>query len=95
MKILKIIPSKNSINANRISSIQFGSGKRYIETAQVGPPCVVGMKNWGESKSAIKLLEKFIFEGFIYQNRVLKYKLIMELKDIRILKERVSTYISS
>ena len=53
-----------------------------IKAVQIGPPCVVGMKIWGKSKLAIKWLGKFMFEGFMYQNRVLKCNLIMEFKDI-------------
>ena len=77
------------------SSVSYGSVRKYINTAQIGSTCVVGMKIWGKFKPGIKWLRKFIFEGFMYQNRVFKYNLIMEFKDITILKERVSMCISS
>ena len=69
--------------------------RRHIKTAQIGPPCVAGMKTGGKSKPAIKWLKKLMFEGFMYQNRVLKCNLIMEFKDVTILKERASMCVSS
>ena len=35
-----------------------------------------------------------MFEGFMYEDRALKCSLIMEFKDITVLKERVIAYIS-
>ena len=64
--------------------------RKYIKTAQIGLPCVLGMKIWGKSKPAIKWLGKFMFEGFMYQNRVLKWNLTMEFINITILKEKVT-----
>ena len=90
MKVFKIILSENSTDTNRISSIKFSFVRRYIKTFQIRPTCVVGVKICGKSKPPINWLGKFIFEEFQYQNGVLKCNLIMEFKDITILKERFS-----
>ena len=95
MKTLKIILSENLINTTRISPIQFCSVRRYIKTARIVPPCVAGKKIRGKPKAAIKWLKKFMYKGFMYQNRVFNSNLVMEFKDIKILKEKVSICISS
>ena len=50
----------------------------------------VGIKLRGKSKPVIKWLRKLMFKGFTYKNGVFKCNIIMELKNIAALKDRVS-----
>ena len=95
LKILKIIPSENGTNTNRIFSIKFSSVRRHIKAAQIRPRCVVGMKIWRQSKPVIRWLRKMMFKEFMYKNGVFKCNVIMEFKDIKIIEKRVSMCFSS
>ena len=54
-----------------------------VKAAQIWPSCVVGMKVWENSKPVM------------CKNGVFKCNLIIEFKDIKVLKERVSMCFSS